>query len=171
MCCNSFVDFVLSDVSYNEYGIKSWQNRALEINLLSCMFQIVIPAKKRVRGCQYRWTRIQDCGDSSFCNRDGLLLHGFMNCNSILWSHFIKLVNAYNASIGKDHSSSFKLEITTAWISDYWSCQTSSWTTFTACIDRDRCTSVHKFQELRLCNRWVSQKQHINIASKSHAIR
>uniref|UniRef100_A0A0A9CWQ7 Uncharacterized protein n=1 Tax=Arundo donax TaxID=35708 RepID=A0A0A9CWQ7_ARUDO len=45
---------------------------------------------------------------SCLCNGHRLLFHNFMYSNSVLLIHLIKLIDADNTSIGKNHGTSLK---------------------------------------------------------------
>lgn len=50
--------------------------------------------------------------DASLGNRDGLLLHGFVNSNLILHIHLVELVNAANTVVSEHKCTSFDTEFT-----------------------------------------------------------
>jgi len=116
MRCNSFINAFFSDILNDKDWIKSRQNWTLEINLFSGVLQVIVSSEKRICCGKNRGSWVENCSNTSLSDGDSLLLHCLMNSNSILWSHFIKLIDAYNTTVCKDHSSSFKLEITWSWI-------------------------------------------------------
>ena len=145
MLCNLFVQIIFSYIFHNKDCVKSWKNWALEINLFSSVFQVIISSINWIC-CGDNWSSwVKSCSNSCLCDRNSLLFHCFVDCYSILWSHFVKLINANNASISKNHCPSFKLEFTACSISDYWCSQTSCWRTFTTCINWNWSNSVNKF--------------------------
>ncbi|RUS84280.1 hypothetical protein EGW08_007973, partial [Elysia chlorotica] len=93
----------------NEDHVKPRQNGWHEVNVLSSLS--IIPAPKhRVGSSQHRAARVQCSCDASLTNlgnRYGLLLHGLVNSNPIILSHFVKLINADNPTISQDHSTTF----------------------------------------------------------------
>ncbi len=52
--CDSLISRFLSNILDNEDAIKSRQNRALEIDLLCSMLEIIIAAENRIGSCQDR---------------------------------------------------------------------------------------------------------------------
>ena len=168
--CNLLIEIVFSNIFYNKDCVESWKNRALEINLFGSVFQVIISSINWICRCNYWSSWVKSCCNSGFCNRNGLLFHCFMDSYSVLWSHLVKFINANNTTVSKNHCSAFKLEFTTCSISDDWGCQTSCWWTFTTCINWNWGNSINKFQELRLCYRWVTEQENIDITSKFHSI-
>ena len=50
--------------------------------------------------------------DAGFRNRDGLLLHSFVDGNLVLDIHLVKLIDAADAVIRKHQGTSFDAELT-----------------------------------------------------------
>ena len=50
--------------------------------------------------------------DACFGNRDGLLLHGFMDCHLVLCIHLVKLINAANAVVCQHQCTSLYAKLT-----------------------------------------------------------
>lgn len=63
--------------------------------------------------------------DSSLCNRDGLLLHGFVNSDLVLHVHLVELIDAADAMVGKHKGSSLDAEFTGLVVLPHGSGQTS----------------------------------------------
>jgi hypothetical protein len=122
MWCDCFINTFLSYITNNKNSIKTRENRRLELNLFSCVFQVIVATLNWISCGKHRCPGVQNCRDSSLCNWDSLLFHSFVDSDSVLWSHFIELINTYNATISKHHCTAFKLEITRSVIFNYSCC-------------------------------------------------
>ena len=47
-----------------------------------------------------------------------MLLHGFVDRNSVLRAHFIKLIDADDATVGENHGASLKLKLASGVVLD-----------------------------------------------------
>ena len=124
MVGNGLIDIFSPHISDNEDSIESRQNRRLEVNLLGGVLQVVVSAEEWVGSGQNRCPGVENGGDSGLCNRNCLLFHSFMNGDSILCLHLIKLINAHNTTISQHHSTSLKLELSSDRVADHSSGQT-----------------------------------------------
>ena len=88
------------------------------------MLEVIVSAVERICSGKHRGSRIQDSGDSSLGNRNSLLLHGFVDGDTILWTHFVEFVDADDATVGEDHRSAFQLEFSGSVVFDDGGCQT-----------------------------------------------
>ena len=170
MLSHQSIPLFISLILYNENAVKSRQNCALELDLLSCCFKALVESGHWISCSKHRTSWIKHSRDACFCDRNSLLLHGFMNSYSVFWSHFIELVDTDHTSISQNHSTSFKLELSRGWVSQNRSCQTSSARSLATRVYTNRRHSFYKLQKLTLCGWWISEKQHINITSETHAI-
>lgn len=171
MVGDASINSIVSDILNDKDCIKSRQDCWLEVDLLSCVFQIIISTKNGISCSQYWTSWIKNCRDSSLSNWDSLLLHGFMDSHSVLRSHLIKLIDTDNSTICENHSSSLELEFSSWSISEDWGCQSGCTGSLSWSVDRDRSHSFDVFKELGLSSWGISQQKHINITSKSHSIR
>lgn len=73
-------------------------------------FHIVISSKYWISRSQNTGSRVQYSGDTRFRDRNSLLLHCFVNGDSILVSHFIKFIDTDYSSICQYHGSAFQEE-------------------------------------------------------------
>ena len=62
----------------------------------------------RVRRSDYTTPSIESSVDASLGDGDCLLLHNFMDGNTVDVGHFIEFVDADNATVSKDHRASFE---------------------------------------------------------------
>lgn len=147
----------LSYISNDEDCIKPRQDRWLEVDLFRCMFQVIIPSLHRVSSRKYRCPRVEYSCDSCFSNWNSLLFHGFVNGNSVLWSHLVELIDADNSTISEYHSATFELEITGGSIFNDGCRKTSRAGALAWSVNRNWCYSFHKLKELRLGDWRVSQ--------------
>lgn len=104
---------VLCSVQISDYedAIKTREDSGLKLDLLADLLELVVPAVDRISSCQDSSAGVEPCGDSGLSNADSLLLHRLVNGNTVLRLHLIELVDANNAAIGKDQSSSFDLKL------------------------------------------------------------
>jgi hypothetical protein len=72
---------------------------------------------------------------SSFGNGDGLLFHGFMDCDLITNVHFVKLVNGTDAVVGEHERTSFDGELASLFVFDNGGRETGSGGGFARGVD------------------------------------
>jgi hypothetical protein len=106
---NHEIPFFFSNVTNKKDQIESGKNGGHQINVFGRRFEIVVSTKDWIGGCQDRCSAVQHRGDSSLCHTNGLLFHGFMNRYTILWSHLVKLVDAYNTAVTQNHGPSLQV--------------------------------------------------------------
>ena len=124
MSSNFLVERFKSLISNDENSIETRQNGRLEINLLGCVLKIIVSTIEGVRCRQDGGSRVENGRDTGFSNGDSLLLHSFMDGNSILWAHLVKLIDADDATISENHGSAFELELACSIILNHGSSQT-----------------------------------------------
>jgi hypothetical protein len=123
---NLFIKVFFTVISDNEDSIKTREDTGLEVNLLGSVLEVIVTSKQRVSSSKYGCPGVQDSCDSSLSDGDGLLLHGFVDSNTVTRLHLIELINAYYSAVGQDHSSAFKLEFTSNGVFDDCCSETSS---------------------------------------------
>ena len=60
---------------------------------------------------------VQTGMNTGFCNRNSLLLHDFVNSDSIDFRHFVKFIVTHHTSVSQNHRTSFESPL--AWRSDH----------------------------------------------------
>lgn len=125
MRCNSFIKSFFSDILHDEDGVESREDRTLEVDLLCSSLEVVVTTEDWVSSSKDRGPGVEDGGDSSLSDGDGLLLHCLVNGYTILWSHLVELINTNDSSVCEYHCSSFELELSTLGILDDRGSQTS----------------------------------------------
>ena len=155
----------------NKDHIETRQNCCLEINVLAGRFQFVVAAENRVSGGQNRRSRVENRGDTSFGDRNGLLFHSFVDSDSVFVSHFVELINTHDTSVGQNHGTSFQVEFAGCCVSLHGCSQTSRRRTFTRRIDGNGRYFFRELEKLGLCSTGVSEKQDVNVSTQFHAVR
>lgn len=64
--------------------------------------------------------------NTSLRNRDGLLLHGFVDSDLVLDVHLIEFIDAADAVVGEHQSASLNTELARLWVLLHTGCQTGS---------------------------------------------
>lgn len=95
---DSLVPAPLMLVTDDEDHVETGQDGRLEVDVFAGRLHVVVPAEDRVRGRQDGRSRVEDGGDAGLSDRDGLLLHGFVDGDLVADVHLVELVNAANAS-------------------------------------------------------------------------
>jgi hypothetical protein len=99
-------------IFYDEDHVESTQDRRLEVDVLAWAAAFVITTPYWVRRREHTRAAVQHGCDSCLSNRNGLLLHGFVDGYTVLVSHLVELVNADDASVGENHGTAFEIEFT-----------------------------------------------------------
>lgn len=104
---NSFIFICILLVKNNENKIESTQKWVRHSNILGWSFVFLILSKNRISS-RNNWTPcIEWTVNTCLSNSYSLLFHDFVHSNSIIFVHFIELINADNSSVSEDHGTSF----------------------------------------------------------------
>ena len=71
----------------------------------------VVPPTSGVGGRQHGAARVEHGGDARFGDRDGLLLHGFVDRDAVLGPHLVKLVDAHHPPVRQHHGPALQVEL------------------------------------------------------------
>ena len=104
--------------------------------------------------------------DSSFGNRDSLLLHRFMDSDLVLHIHLVKLINAANAMISQHKRTSFYAELASLWVFPYTGCQASCVACLATAIDCAGHELTDVLEELTLGSCRVSNYADVDVTSQ-----
>ena len=107
---DAFVAAFFMLVADDEDHIEAGQDGGLEIDVLAGRLEIVVAAEDRVGGCEDGGSSVEDGGDAGFGDGDGLLLHGLVDGDAVLFAHLVEFVDADYAAVGEDHGSAFEVE-------------------------------------------------------------
>ena len=180
-----FVVFVPND----EDHIKATENRGLEVDILPWTLFVVVSSPHWISSREDGCSGIQNGSDPRLSNRDGLLLHCFVDRNSVLISHFVKLVDAYHSPVRDDHCPTLKVELALQFSGDI---STGSFTTvtiahrnrislndgrqtggtasFPRCVNRDGGHFLHELQKLTFGRTRIAQQQNVDVSAETHPI-
>ena len=170
MSSNTLISIIIMIIFNDKNHIKTRKNGCLEIDILTRTLHIVVSTKNGICGSKNTGSRVQNRCDTGLCNRNCLLLHGFVNSDTIFVSHFVKLINTHNTTIGQNHGTTFQIELTGSRVSLNWSCQTSCRGALTGCINSNWRHLLDKLQQLRFSSTRITQHKNIDITTKSHTI-
>ena len=111
-------------VNDDEEEVEAGHNWRADIDVVAQGPCAIISTSERISCSQDRGTRIEGGVDASFCNRDGLLLHSFVDSNLILDIHLVELINTADTVICEHQGTSFDAELTCLGILTHRSSQT-----------------------------------------------
>ena len=103
--------------------------------------------------------------DSSFGNRDGLLLHSLMNGDLILDVHLVEFIDAAYSMVRQHECSSLDTELTSFWISANACSETSCITCSSTTVDSSGKELANVLQELTLSCCWITDYANVDISS------
>ena len=112
MARNVEVIIFLFLVNDDEEEVEAGHNWRANINVVAQRPRAIISASERISCSQDRGTSVEGGVDASFCDRDGLLLHSFVDSNLILDIHLVELINTTDSVISKHQGTSFDTEFT-----------------------------------------------------------
>merc|ERR1719499_2572044 len=91
-----------------------------------------------------------------------------MDGHTVVDVHLIKLIDANNAAIGKNHRTTFKSK--SFLVSDDGGCQPCCARAFAACVHGNWGCFFSELQELTLSGARISQEEHVDVSSHARAI-
>lgn len=112
MARNVEVLIILLLVNNDKEEVETRHNWRANINIVAQGPRTIISTSERISCCQDRGASIERGVDASFCDRDGLLLHGFVNSNLVLDIHLVELIDTTDSVIGKHQGTSLDTEFT-----------------------------------------------------------
>merc|ERR1719330_478464 len=112
--------------------------------------------------------RVQHRGNASLGDGDCLLLHCFVDGNTIVDVHLVKLIDAHDATISQNHCSA--LESKSFLVSDDSSCQSCCTRAFAAGVHSNWGSFLGELQELTLRSAWIAEEKHVDVSSHARAI-
>ena len=108
--------------------------------------------------------------DTSFGNRDGLLLHGLVDGDLVFDVHLVEFVDAADAMVCKHQGSCFDAELSCFGVSPDIGSQSSSATSSAATVDCSRKELTDVLEELTFCSSRISNYANIDVASQLNPI-
>ena len=108
MARNVEIFIVLLLVDDDEEEVETRHDWRADINVVAQGPRAIISTSERISCGQDRGTSIERGVDASFCDRDGLLLHSFVDSYLILDIHLVELIDTTYASIRENKSTTFK---------------------------------------------------------------
>ena len=138
MARNMEVIIIFFLVDDDKKEVETRHNWWADINVVAQGPCTVISASKRISCSQDRGTSIERGVDASFCDRDSLLLHSFMDSNLIFDIHLVELIDTADSMISKHQGTSLDAEFTCLWVLAHRSCQTCCIRGLTRAVDCTR---------------------------------
>jgi hypothetical protein len=99
-----------------------------------------------------------------------LLLHDFVNRDSVDLGHLVKLVDTNDTSIRQDHGSGFQPSLSRVLVSGDSSRQTDAGRSSTGGGNSERSRVEDESEHLRLSSRWVTDHQNVDISTNVSAV-
>jgi hypothetical protein len=110
--CDSLAHFAVNVFSLfiqnNEEKVESAEERVREADILCWWKVTLVLAVDGVGGGDHTASGIQGAVDACFRDRNSLLLHDFVHCNSVNIVHLVKFVYQQHTSVSQYHSSCFE---------------------------------------------------------------
>ena len=104
----SLVVLVISLIEEQEDEVESGEKSGWEIDVLMGSQTWVVSAVEGVSSGQNGGPGIQRGSDTGLGNRDGLLLHNFVDVGSVTLVHLVELIDGADTGVSEDKSTSFK---------------------------------------------------------------
>ena len=128
--------------------VESRQDRVSQVHIIIEVELRLVNTADRVSGCNNRAASLERRNNTSLGDRDGLLLHGFVDRGSVLFVHLIELIDEADTLIGKDKRATFEGPLTRDRIFMYTGCQTDSTSTLTCRVHNAVIDLLDVLQEL-----------------------
>ena len=161
------VVLVLNDVDH----VETRQDRGLKVNVLARGLEVVVSPENWVGRGEHGGSRVQNGGNASLGDRNGLLLHGLVNGNTVVLSHLVKLINAHHTTVSEHHGTSFKVKVPGGGITNHGGGETSGTAALAGGVDTNGRDLFHKLEHLTLGSSRISEQQHVNVTTKLHSVR
>lgn len=160
------VVFVLDD----EDHVETREDGSLEVDILPGGFHIVIAAEDRVSCGEDTGSGVEDGGDAGFGDRDGLLFHCFVDCDTVFVTHLVEFVDTHHAAVCKDHGSAFEVEFAGLRVALDGCCETGRGGAFAGGVDCDWGDFFDKLEKLGFGGTRVTKEEDIDVATELHTI-
>ncbi|KAH3660436.1 hypothetical protein OGAPHI_007022 [Ogataea philodendri] len=143
MSCQLSIDLLIHFVKNEVDQVKTRKQRRWQVDVLGNWQVWVISGLNRIGRSQNGGSCIQSGNDTSFCNRNGLLFHDFVQDRSCGVRHLIELINTAHTSVRQNQSSTFQHQLLGFNISGNVCSQTNSRGTFTGGVNTSRSDLVN----------------------------
>ena len=185
---NHSVVFFIHVVRDDEEKVETGEKRIWKCNVFVRVFVDVILKNKTVR-VVWSWLGISAylpvdrvrCGNhtaprvesgmyAGFRNGHGLLLHDFVDGNSINVGHLVEFVYANDAPVCENHSACFQSPFSSFTVGCHGSGKTDTRTSSASRGDCERCGVQHETKHLRFGGGGVSDHEHIDVTTNMSTV-
>ena len=108
--------------------------------------------------------------DASLCDRDCLLLHGFVNSHLVLDVHLVELINAADTVVSKHQCSSFNTKLARFRIFSDTGSQTGSTTCLATGVNSSWQELTNILKELTFCSGWISDNTNVDVSTQLQVV-
>mmetsp|Transcript_8640 Transcript_8640/g.17509 ORF Transcript_8640/g.17509 Transcript_8640/m.17509 type:complete len:204 (+) Transcript_8640:4081-4692(+) len=98
-------------VQYDKKKIEARKERVWQGNILMGLLASIVGSVKGISSSDDRAAGIQRRMNPRLCNGHRLLLHDFVNCDTILIAHLVKFIDADHTPVGQNHCTSLQLSL------------------------------------------------------------
>lgn len=93
-----------------------------------------------------------------------------MDCGTIVFVHFIELVDAAHAHISQNQRTCLEGQLLSIRVFHYCGCETHTRTTLSCCVHSSWSHIGNMFEKLRFSNTWITEQCNINLPSDSQIV-
>ena len=157
-------------VEQQEDDVETRQQSSGQVDVLVRLQGLVVATVNRVRRGQNGSARIQRGRDAGLRDRDGLLLHDFVNVGAVTLVHLVELIDAADAVVGEDKGTTLEYDFAGVLVLDDGSGETNARRTLAGRVDASGRERRDMLQELRLCDTRVTHEECVELTANLHAV-
>ncbi|KAH3661303.1 hypothetical protein OGAPHI_006710 [Ogataea philodendri] len=153
-------------VRHHEQQVETRKKRVRKSNVLLWGLEGIILAVDRVGSCNHRTSCVQRRVDSGLGNGDGLLLHDFVDSNTVDVAHLVELVDTNDTSIRKNHRTGLQPSFSRLLVAGNCGSQTDTRRTTSGGGNSQSSSVQNKPKNLRLGSGRISHHQQVDVSTK-----
>ncbi|GIX65589.1 YfcC family protein [Babesia caballi] len=151
-------------VPHDENEVETGYQRALEAELLGHVHVLTPAAVEGVGGGKDGAASVERGVDAGLGNRHGLLLHHFVDGNTVVGLHLVEFVNADHATVAHDHGAALHAALASVLVSDHGGGEADAGGPAAGGGHGAREQVHHETQHLRFAATGIAHQQNVNVA-------
>lgn len=163
------VSFKTRLVQEDKKKIESAQKTVGKIDILMGGFSQIVFSINRIGRSQNRASRVESNRNPSLGNRNSLLLHYFVQSDSIVLLHLVEFVNAADSLISQNKGSGLQVDLPSFSVLIYGCSQPHSRGSLSSGVDSSIGNPRGKFEDLGLGYSGVPNKGYVDVPSDMHS--
>lgn len=152
-------------VAHHVQNVETGENGIGKVYIFAERKLRVVSPLQWVRSSNNRTPGSKSGHYSCLRDRDGLLLHRFVDRGAIVFVHFVELVDKADSPVSQNQGSCLQFPLICRMVAFHAGSQTNCRCSFSRCVNGAVKSFLYAFEELGLGDSRVSEKEHVDVSS------